>query len=278
MPRTPYLPAGHQWGWDRDAEDWKWIKSTEGSAEPVMAFAGEYLEQRFDPRPIINNQSQRSWPSCRGHSGASGIEWLYWLARGQTREFSRMFCWVESQRLTWRRASKSRGATMSSGWKLMETKGISLEEHYQYPYPRYDNDTPQAAWTSAANFKTKNRIRIQSYEEARAFLGSGQGFIEAGIRWDSNMRRAGARVENYSGRGGGGHALLFPCLGFKSDRDGNPDIELTNSHGRRWGNQGTASISMRAFQKICDHSYTTMAGISDLTTPEIRYGGWGVLL
>ena len=271
MPREPYLPAGHHWGWDRDAEDWDEIKARESSIEPVMAMGDEFSEVRRDPRPLIRNQSQRSWPSCRGHSLSNSVEWIHMLATGDAGlQFSRQFCWQESQRITWGRASRSRGATMSAGWKLARDRGVCEESSVPYTFPNYDNRTPDAAWANAAKWKIRQRYPIRSYEEARQFLGSGQGAIDAGVSWNSSLSRAGARVESYSRRRGGGHAICFLSLSDVTDRDGQPYIWLVNSHGTRYGSNGSTQLSPKAFQQVCDHSYTTMAGLSDLSTPAPR--------
>lgn len=270
------LPAGHKYGWDKEDEDWEWLKDTEDDASVFDEFAGEYEIQTFtldQVADLLTTQSQRAWPSCRGHSLANCIEWLHMLKTGNPDlQFSRHYCWVETQRY-YTRPSVGRGATMSHGYRLAKEKGVCEESYWPYPYPRYTRDTPDSARKNAEKWKIAHHYPC-SYDRGVVALGSQSGVVDWGIRWKSSMRRAGAVVERFSGGGGGGHAVCAVALSERVDKNGENYWIVPNSHGSRWGKRGFTEISPTCAKQILDHSYTTAHILTDLSTPQPQAIDW----
>ena len=273
MPkRKPYLPTGHKWGWDRENEDREWLESAASDpSEFVLFSAVSQLRTVPDIVPLIRNQSQRQWPSCRGHSLSNCIEWLYMLDRDDPYiEFSRQWCWTQTQVLTWGRANRNQGATMSHGIKLAMEQGVCEESAWPYPYPRYESRPPRGAKENAAKWKIRKFFRVRSYEEGTSFLATGNGAIDWGIRWKSSMSRAGRTVESFAGRGGWGHAVCCLALSPRTDRNGEHYWWMVNSHGASWGNRGSTEISPTCIRQVLRDSYTDAFAVTDLTAPRPR--------
>jgi hypothetical protein len=253
-----------QWyDWYFEKEDWSAFADLQDDTEVIALMnSGVYREVPLDPRKILRCENQGSQGSCRGHSGSTGAEWIRVLA---TKEFdvqlSRAMMYYETQRID--RLSGDVGSTIMGGIKLLSTVGLCEEKLWPYP-PRYNNARPanfQAVLDNAAPHRIAKAIRLTSYDGIRAFVGSGQGYVDCGIPWSS--RYAAPVVEQWVG-GNGGHAIGLFSLSERKDSSGRPYIWMFNSHGEESGVAGWSEWSPRMIEQAIRQQMSVFVGVSDM--------------
>ena len=257
------------YGYDIQKEDRQWLASLPNWSS-LMLSSSDYVEQRLDPRELIKVENQGQQGSCQGHALSSCVEWCYTLAtNGQVQQLSRAMGYYESQRIDGIRGDS--GSTISGGAKLATTVGICEESLWPYP-SRYSNNRP-SNWdevtSNAGKYKIARAVRIKTYDEYRNFLGSLQGGINNGISWGGGMNTA--IVENFSGSGGGGHAIAGLCLSERVDSQGRPYVWIANSWGENFGSReypGWQEWSPKAIDQMLWHQWTEMIGLSEM--PEVK--------
>ena len=252
--------------WARDLEDFDFLRSLPVADAELMAMVGEYTEGRLDPKVVLRTENQRNFGSCRGHSGSTGLEWIGSIATGKPfQQLSRWMMYVESQRRSG--IVGDRGATISAGIQQMQQVGCCDETLWPYP-DRYTQQRPsnwQAVLENAAPKRIKSAKQIKSYDAARVFLGSYQGFIDCGISWKQSY--AAPVVERFSG-GSGGHAIALICLSERTDSQGRPYVHMFNSHGMSSGVNGWSEWSPTFVEQALQHNWTEMVACSDM--PEAK--------
>lgn len=253
--------------WARDVEDWEFLDSIPAVDQELLYLATSDGVSQLDPRKVLRTENQRRMGSCRGHSGSTGAEWIRTLA---TREIgvqlSRMMMYIETQRIDG--IKSDRGSTIAGGLRLLESVGLCREELWPYPN-QYTQQRPsnwQAVIDDAAPHRIGRKQRCRSYEDVRAWAGTGQGYIDIGIPWRSEY--AAPVVETYRGGGGGFHAVALFTLSDRKDRLGREYVWMLNSHGLSSGNQGWSEYSPSFIDGCFTHSGTVMIGVSDM--PHLR--------
>lgn len=257
-----------QWyDWHYEREDWQALKDLPDETAIVSLMrSASYQEIALDPRKILKCENQGSQGSCRGHSGSTGSEWIRVLA---TKEFdvqlSRAMMYYETQRID--RLSGDVGSTIMGGVKLLQQTGLCIESLWPYP-ARYNNARPanyQQVLESAAAHKIKTATRLSTYDGIRAFLGSGQGYVDTGIAWSSAYARP--VVEKWVG-GNGGHAICLPNLSERKDSNGDPYVWMFNSHGESSGVAGWSEWSPAMVRAAVQQRMSVFVGLSDM--PNIK--------
>ena len=207
---------------------------------------------------------QKSQGACQGHAISSALELCSCIAIGEkSLELSRAMGYYETQRLDGIRGDK--GSTISGGAKLAMNTGICTEDLWPYP-SKYSNKRPSnynAVLSSAKRFKVGKRVRIESWDGFTTFLEAGLGAISLGIRWNKSVNRE--HVTDFR-CGGGGHALSAAQMSKK--RPG--EIDILNSWGTRWGDNGWATWNQKAVEKMFRDKFTVIIGISDMVELEPR--------
>lgn len=228
--------------------------------------------EEIDPRSWMQVENQSSMGSCQGHALSSVCEFVFNIESEEVIQFSRMFGYLGTQKLDGL-LGRDRGSTINGGRKLVQEYGICRESVFPYPNPvRYSPQIPEMAWTDAKNYKIKTHSFCRSYDDVFAFLASGQGAVEIGIRWRSSMR--GAVIEKFSGGGGGGHAVAFLGYSRRKDSQDRNYLWLVNSWGKGWGKDGWAEVAPGAVDQMARDQYTVMIGLSDMDTPKPRPIKW----
>lgn len=255
-------------GWMREQEDRGYLSSLPMAADNVPLF-GTYEENRLDPRELIAVENQRNQGACAGHALSTNLEWCGTIATGgKFVQLSRAMAYYETQRIDGIRGD--RGSTISGGVKLAREVGVCEESLWKYP-ASYNPARPQnwnAVLENAAKYKIARAVQVKTYEDVRAFVGSGQGGLHIGIAWGNSMNRA--VVETFS-PGGGGHAIAGLCLSTRVDSQGRPYLFVMNSWGESWGSRehpGWTEWSPTAISQMLRHQWTDMVGISDM--PEAK--------
>lgn len=252
--------------WARDYEDFDFLHSLPVADDEMRLMAGEYEEGRLDPKEVLKTEDQRNMGSCRGHSGSTGLEWIRSIATGQpSQQLSRMMMYVETQRRDG--ITRDAGSTIGNGIKQMMQVGICDEVLWPYP-SRYTQQRPsnwQEVLENASPKKVASAKQIKSYDAARVFLGSYQGFIDTGISWRQSY--AAPVVESFSG-GSGGHAIALICLSERTDSRGRPYIWMLNSHGLNSGVRGWSEWSPTFVEQALRHNWSEFIAVSDM--PEAK--------
>lgn len=257
-------------GYPIEQEDRAFLDSLP-DASTAVPMAGTYTETTLDPREVVKVENQASQGSCAGHSLSSCLEWCYAIATGGTvKQLSRAMAYYETQRIDGIRGDS--GSTISGGIRLATATGVCEEP--LWPYPARYNPARPANWqdvlTNAAKYKIARAVKIRTYEDYRAFVGSGQGGVHNGIAWGNSMNRA--VVESFSA-GDGGHAIAGLCLSERKDSQGRPYVWILNSWGGQFGSReypGWQEWSPTAIQQMLSHRWTEMIGVSDMPEAQPR--------
>lgn len=257
--------------WRPDLERWDELRGLPDDTA-VLELVGSYEEVGLDPRKVLRCENQGPVGSCRGHSGSTGAEWIRVVATREIGvELSPAWMYYETQRID--RISGDRGSTIMGGVQLLKDKGIPRLELWPYK-PRYDNTRP-SNWdevlADAALHKIATANRMTSYEGVRAWLGSGQGYVDCGISWSSNYARP--VVEVFRG-GSGGHAIALISLSERKDSRGRPYVWMFNSHGQASGTQGWSEWSPAFVEAAIASRTSAFVGLSDMPGVAPRKIDW----
>jgi hypothetical protein len=253
------------WRYDLDHEEHRLEKLMAALADdtPVLAMRGTYEEITIDPRAVLKVEQQGQVGACQGQSISSISEWCHCIATGDFRlQLSRAYGYYETQRLDG--ITGDRGSTIEGGIRLAREFGIPEESLWPYS-GRYEPQRPrpiEELRANAAQYRIGKTYKMTSYDAIRTFLGSGQGGIHLGITWNASV--GGAVVNNYSGAGGGGHAIGLYSLSDRKDSQGRPFCWMMNSWGLNWGNKGWAEWSPNAISQMLTARWSVFIGVSDM--------------
>lgn len=229
--------------------------------------------KEMDPRAWMRIENQRSMGSCQGHAQTSVGELCFRIATGNVTQFSPLFAYYATQEVDGL-VGRDSGSTIGGGVECAMKMGLCPLELMPYPDPpRYRWWISEEARAAALAFRIRQRIWISTYEEAFAFLATGQGGIEIGMAWGNALSSCRGVMERYVS-GGGGHAVCFLGYSARRDSQGRAYLWMANSWSEDWGIQGWAEVAPQAVEQMLSHSRTTAVGMSDLSTPEIRRIDW----
>lgn len=264
-------------GYPIELEDRDGLRASQTNADVLMM--GD-LPERMDPRTsklgsqgFLQVEDQKQQGSCQGQSLTECGEFCYAFDTGEVIQLSRQYAYIASQMENNIRTDS--GSTLSGGTKAFR-KGIPLESVAPYTgnrYPGWGYITDEMR--QAAVYKLKSHTEMKSAEHIKQFIGSGVGIVQIGISWGSGMTPdSNGCIRSFSGRGGGGHAVVF--AGYVPDSDVGQQsgsgwwLLLKNSWSARWGKQGYAYVSPKACDQMLGHQWTVMYGRSDMESPRPR--------
>lgn len=248
--------------------------------EAPVLMMGE-LPTRVDIRKSLLSQlgwmqmeNQLQIGSCQGQSLSECLEYCYPIVNpGKAIQYSRMYAYLASQMENNIRTDS--GSTLEGGTRAAK-KGICQESIAPYPnrYPGWGWIT-DAMRQDAVNHRLQSVTEMKSAEHIKQFIGSGIGIVQIGISWGDEMTPdSRGCITSFSGRGDGGHAVVF--AGYVPDEDVGVKSSagwwmlLKNSWGKQWGQSGFAYVDPRACDQMLKHQFTSMYGRSDLETPRVR--------
>lgn len=254
-------------------------------AVSAMSFRAAFGEIEYpdeiDLRGALHVEYQEQIGSCQGHALMSVCELAGYMANNQLMEFSNWFGYLGSQKIDGL-LGRDVGSTLSGGRELVTKYGCCPLDVMPYPnpakYPR-NPQVPTEAYVAAAQFKIRNSMICENYDDVFHFMGSGQGGVQIGINWNDTMtpNRDGV-IESYSpNRRGGGHSVAFIGYVKQKDKKNRKYLILLNSWDVTWGDDGYAIVAPAAVDAMFQHQFTVMHGLTDLSVPTPRrpdYSPW----
>jgi hypothetical protein len=229
---------------------------------------GDYeAPEEIDPRPLMRHDKQGNMGSCQGFSLANACEYVWALAQGgfsAERQLSSLFAYLETQRLDGL-IGRDVGSTISGGLKAAATIGMLPESDlpYRTPYPSNARTiVTDAMRAKAGQFKIRSHTWLESYDAIFQYLASGVGAVHTGTLWNDSFYARSGVLESISLRSGGGHATAWLGYSKRKDSKGRNYIWRLNSHNDSW-----TEIAPSVIDQLCRHEYTTIVGVSDLSTP-----------
>ena len=242
------------------------------SIDPLFA---DEIPHMMDPRGhelagrgFLKMENQYRQGSCQGQALTECLEFCFGVEVGKVIQSSRQFAYLVSQKYS--RITSDRGSTLSGGTYCVEKVGICDEKigPYQSSYPGH-GWLKQGMYDNAKDYKLGSHTTLRSAEEVRAYLGSGMGLVQIGIRWGRSCSPdSKGCIKSYSSSGGGGHSVVFAgylpdeTVGVKSSR-GWWGL-MKNSWGSKWGDGGYAYVDPKCIDSMCKQ---TVIGRSDMITP-----------
>jgi hypothetical protein len=223
--------------------------------------------EEIDPRPLMRHDKQGNMGSCQGFSLANACEYVWALAQGgfsAERQLSSLFAYLETQRLDGL-LGRDTGSTINSGRKLASTIGMLPEADlpYRTPYPNNARTiVTDAMRAKAGQFKIRSHTWLESYDAIFQYLASGVGAVHTGTLWNDSFYSRNGVLESISLRGGGGHATAWLGYSKRVDSRGRKYLWRLNSHNDSW-----TEIAPSVIDQLCRHEYTSIVGVSDLSTP-----------
>ena len=210
----------------------------------------------YDYRRVIASGNQGGQGSCTANGVTSAIEQLIWMATGQVVALSRQWLYIMAQNARGIRTDS--GSSITESINIAMTIGVPLEKYQPYP-SRYTRKIERKATEQASHCKLKDAVRLETFEDIAQWHRQREGSIVAGMAWGGTMSNAGPRIETFR-PGGGGHCVCWPQITPGTEHNEDPDIDLDNSHGDRWGDSGVAAMSPRTVRGILDHKMTSEFG------------------
>jgi len=241
-------------GYDHLREDFDSLARESGEYAPICQEVKD-LPESFDPRGWLRIENQGSWPSCGGHALSSVMEVVnYFATGGSVIQLSRMFAWVESQRI-YGTPSPRDGITIDAAVKVSKKLGLPLEETVPYQVGDWKADYDESVYMEASKYRTLHSYAMKSYEDCLDFLRGGIGAIIIGIPWQ--FKRSAW------------HAVAY--CGFLKDGT----LLGPNSWGEDWGNdKGWFEHDKKTVERYLGTSGVVMFGISDMAAPKVRPYPW----
>jgi hypothetical protein len=225
-------------------------------------FKGVAIPDEVDPRDWLRTENQGPMGSCRGHSLSTGCEFIYKGVIGEEIQFSPMWCYLRTQKRDGL-LGRDAGSTIENGVKVAVEEGVCTTAVFPYPNPvRYSTNIPDGAAEDAAKYKFGRYSPIENYEQAKEWIGTGQGYVDIGVSFPFQHDRG--HVTRWRPTGNGGHAMAF--CGYTKDGK----LILFNSHGTQSGLDGEFLFEPEAFNEMCRHGRSSVIGVSDMKDAKPR--------
>jgi hypothetical protein len=261
-------------GYNPELENRDAIKAS--STEIAFTMRDFAAPDEIDPRPLMRHDKQLNMSSCQGFSLANACEYVWALAQGgfsAERQLSSLYAYLESQRLDGGRLfGVDKGSTINSGLKVATTIGMLPESDlpYRTPYPNNARTiVTDAMRAKASQFKIRSHTWLESYDAIFQYLASGVGAVHTGTGWNDSFYARNGVLESISLRGIGGHATAWLGYSKRKDSKNRNYIWRLNSHNDSW-----TEIAPSVIDQLCRHEYTSIVGVSDLSTPGPRKVSW----
>lgn len=246
------------------------------SSTPMLFSMRDFqAPEEIDPRGMIRHDDQGNMGSCGGHGNTNAAEYVWALADkkySDAKQLSRLFAYLEAQRFDGL-LGRDAGSTISGGLRVAKEIGYLEEKHLKYftPYPANARTLITNEMRKLAEpFKIRSHTWLDSYDAIFQYIASGAGACFVGTLWNNSFYAQNGVLESVNLRSGGGHAYCFAGYSKRKDSKGRNYIWRKNSHS----NDNWTEIAPSVIDALCRHSYTSIVGISDLSTPGPRKMDW----
>jgi hypothetical protein len=187
------------------------------------------------------------------------------------RQFSQLFSYLEAQRLDGL-LGRDAGSTINSGLKISKEVGYLELRHLEYktPYPSNARTLiTDGMRMRASSFRVRSSTWLESYDAIKNYMASGVGVCYVGSLWNQSLYGRNSVLESISMVNGGGHAYCFAGYSKRKDSKNRNYIWRLNSHNDSW-----TEIAPSVIDALCRHQWTSIVGVSDLSTPGPRKVSW----
>lgn len=249
----------------------------ERESTPMLFGDGDFsAPDEIDPRGKVRHDKQGGVGSCQGFSLANCGEYLWaiqsgWNSYKSDHQFSSMAMYLLSQEKDGL-IGRDSGSTISGGLHVARNTGF-VPEHLLPYVARYPSNArsvvTQSMRQAASLFRIRSHTWLKSYADIFRYLASGAGAVHTGTIWNNSFYSSSGVLESVSLGGGGGHATAWLGYSRRKDSRGRNYIWRLNSHNDSW-----TEIAPSVIDRICQHSYTAIVGISDMSTPGPRNIDW----
>jgi len=260
-------------GYDPTIENRDAIKS--GSTEIAFTMRDFATPEEIDPRQLMRHDKQLNMSSCQGFSLTNACEYVWALVHGSfspERQLSQLFAYLESQRQSQGLLGRDAGSTIEAGLKVATSIGMLPEKDLPYstPYPNnartlITDDMRMKAFP----YRIGSHTWLDSYDAIFRYLASGVGAVHTGTLWNDSFYARNGVLESVSLGRGGGHATAWLGYSKRKDSKGRNYIWRLNSHNDSW-----TEIAPSVIDQLCRHQWTSIVGVSDLSTPGPRKVSW----
>jgi len=260
-------------GYDPTIENRDAIRAT--STEIAFTMRDFAAPEEVDPRKLMRHDKQGNMGSCQGFSLTNACEYVWALVHGQfsvERQLSQLFAYLESQRQSQGLLGRDAGSTIEAGLKVATSIGMLPEKDLPYstPYPNnartlITDDMRMKAFP----YRIGSHTWLDSYDAIFRYLASGVGAVHTGTLWNDSFYARNGVLESVSLGRGGGHATAWLGYSKRKDSKGRNYIWRLNSHNDSW-----TEIAPSVIDQLCRHEYTSIVGVSDLSTPGPRKVSW----
>jgi len=260
-------------GYDPTIENRDAIRTS--STELAFTMRDFSAPEEIDPRPLMRHDKQGAMGSCQGFSLTNACEYVWALVHGSfsvERQLSQLFAYLESQRQSQGLLGSDRGSTIEAGLKVATLIGMLPEKDlpYKTPYPNnartlITDDMRMKAFP----YRIGSHTWLDSYDAIFRYLASGVGAVHTGTLWNDSFYSRNGVLESVNLRSGGGHATAWLGYSKRKDSRGRNYIWRLNSHNDSW-----TEIAPSVIDALCRHQWTSIVGVSDLSTPGPRKVSW----
>ena len=223
------------------------------STRPFLV--SEPIPPEVNLRPFLSVNNQRNRNSCCGNAVDKALEW--WLAldwRARPEDLSARWSYLAA--LDWAQTLRhgDNGVSIEAG--VMAAHDLGTVPESVCPYwrddERFDAILPPGLRERAASHRVASVARVYSVEEVIQSLGQRRAATVFGMRWKAGHAnyRGGVLTGDPGGGSMGGHAVCF--VGY---RDGGNVLEIQNSHGEGWGDQGRMLVTHQYAQQLINEPF-----------------------
>jgi hypothetical protein len=196
---------------------------------------------------------QKSHGSCVGFSSAGALMRLRVMEGMAFQRLSGAYTY------SWINGGHDDGAIISDSLTSLQKRGTCLES--TVPWDRiYKNQIPAQAATEAARFRVLEAYRVDSFDQAISALQLGFIVVYAVMVGDRFMRLNGDGVSGWDA-GPGNHAVHAD--GCDVLPSGEWFLDLPNSWGLSWGQNGRTKTTQRHWDTVQNDAYAIRAATTD---------------
>ena len=197
----------------------------------------------------VNNQG--NYNSCCGNAVDKALEWSRWAGleyRDKPEDLSARFSYLAALEWAGNLARGDNGVSIEAGVMAANETGAVLERDCPYWSGGEPIDASISPWESKAGLhKVKSVSRVTDVEDVVQALGQGIAATVFGIVWKSGHAnyRGGVLSRDPGGMKLGGHAIC--AVDYQR---GGELVEIQNSHGSDWGENGRMVVTAEYFQQL----------------------------